>query len=111
MFQLQQKDAQLIKAFITREAEDYGGRKDINWIEDAYKQVITTIEKVETTIHCKIRSMGNAGVITRTLSLDINNSSAWDKYETSTNMEIVLCSCGNLDHLLKVSNTPNNVKT
>ena len=103
MYKIPEHDTLLIKAFITREAADYNGRRDQKWIEAACKQVIDRIELSKTAITCKINSVGNSGAVIRSLTLDIENKEAWEKYDTSTSLEITLCSCGQLDHLFHVN--------
>lgn len=99
-YTLPEHDQNLIHAFIVREAVDYGGRKDATWIEAAFNQVLNRIHQSKTAIFISISSLGNAGAATRNLTIDINNSKAWDNYDTSTRIKINLCPCGQLNHLL-----------
>lgn len=98
MVKLNVWDKDLIRAFVAREAKDYGinGAKDSDWIDNATVQIIKAIEKYPHAVSCKIRSMGNSGCIIRTLQLDLQNGD-WDKMQTSY---ITICSCGRLEHLI-----------
>lgn len=95
MPQFKDVDIDLLLAFLIRETADFGGK--INKVKA--KKLLAKITKEVATyplaINLKINSLGNAGCIIRSLSLDLLGE-GWE-VNNNQNLEINLCTCGNLD--------------
>ena len=93
---INENDYELLKEFIRREAKDFTPNKDENWIEDVFKLVIKRTSKLKDTDRLHINSYCNVGVMTRSLILDVCEG------EHDKDYEVTLCTCGKLNHTVKV---------
>src|SRR3954464_11821905 len=75
-------DVALVRAFVAREAVDFKPQKDAAWIERKLESLVTSVQALlkETKINRFIvESLGNAGVVLRSVSMDPRGSYwQWD---------------------------------
>ncbi len=96
---LREKDLDLVKMFIKREAEDYTPTKSDEWQTKVFKRVLAAVGRTENPNYISIESYSNMGLQSRTLTLDATTKDTnWEK--AKRNYTIGLCSCGDLRHLV-----------
>jgi len=93
---ISEKDYDLLKEFIQREAKDFTPNKNDEWIEAVFKLIIERTNKLKDTDRLHINSYGNAGGLARSLILDVYNG------EHNKDYEVMLCTCGKLNHTVKI---------
>ena len=95
-------DMPLIRAFIDREAQDFGG-KDDKWCEQVMNLVIEQSNKIseEEADYLYITSYYNVGLVNRELRLSVRTDKV--DYKKAKDYEIMLCPCGKLNHTCVLS--------
>jgi hypothetical protein len=90
--EINNKDMDLVKAFLARESMDYGGTWDATnekWCAKLLKIIVANLAKHADTKWIHISSSGNVGVVIRRLHL-------YHKYEGKGIAIVRLCTCGDL---------------
>lgn len=92
------KDIPLLKAFIDRDSLDYIAHKSDEWKLLAYNLIIKEIEKHDNINYITISSSSNLGYINT--SLKISTTCKYKGVANMDNLEIYICPCGNIKHLI-----------